>query len=411
MGSAATRVSRSHTRKPPIAYATLVGSAVAHIVTGFLFVTSAEVVRIVDLRYHVGVLGALSLCLSVAIFIVRRNDIFLVLSILRLAVVVILGVRFPGFVALRVTLLLSLAVELAVYQRYPTNAFLGTAASLIAAFLFLLADGLVPDRLSHAAFIVLTVGGVAWIASAMGDFREQLVGEREHGRKLDQIIQELSASNLRLQQLAFRAEEESKESERNRITSEIHDAVGYTLTNLIMMMEAATDIAQDDPVRLARLMQDARDQAKSGLEDTRRALRKLRAQPDFAPRGVQACERLFQTFEQASSVAIHAEYGNIPISFGDDVDAVVYRFLQEGLTNAVRHGRSSLVDVVFWLDGLRLSITMTDNGVGASHVEPGIGITAMRERADRFGGTVRARSVPHGFELRMELSLPERANG
>lgn len=402
---------RAFSRKPLVTYATLAGSTAAHIVTGLLFAASTELLRTVDLRYHVSVLGTLSFCLSVGIFIVRRHDLFMILAALRFAVVFVLGVRFPGFVGLRVTLLLSLVVEVAVYERYPLNMYLGVAASLVAATLYGAADGFTFHRIGDVGFVALTVGGTALIASAMGNYRELLVREQEHGNKLDQIIQELSASNLRLQQLAFRAEEESKESERNRITSEIHDAVGYTLTNLIMMMEAATDIAQDDPVRLARLMQDARDQAKTGLEDTRRALRKLRAQPTYAPRGVQACERLFQTFEQASSVAIHAEYGNIPISFGDDVDAVVYRFLQEGLTNAVRHGRSSLVDVVFWLAGNRLSITMTDNGVGTSHVEPGIGITAMRERADRFGGIVTAGPVPHGFELRMELTLPEVRSG
>jgi signal transduction histidine kinase len=404
-------VSRVPRARPAIAVLTVVATVTVHVLLLLLFEFGSGIVVTWDLRYHIYALSGVAVVLSIGVFATRRRSIFLILVAVRLAVLMIIGVRFPGVFAIRFGLLVPLILELAVYERYPGNAILAGVAAATTACVYFLSDGGSGAALVESVLLLALAAIVGACSTTVAHFRERMVSETEQRTRLDQIVQELTASNVRLQQLAFRAGEESKEAERNRITSEIHDAVGYTLTNLIMMMEAATDIVHDDPVRLGRLMQSARDQAKSGLEETRRALRVLRAQEEQPLRGVQAYERLFRTFARASSIKINAQYGNIPISLGEEVDSVVYHFVQEGLTNAVRHGRADQVSIVFWLSDGRLSITMIDNGVGAKEIAPGIGLSGMKERAARLEGSVVARPLPHGFELQMELLLPDTYHG
>lgn len=424
--------------RPTIARGVLAAAFVLHVTAAFGYYAIPVLCRSVDLAIHFHVLGILSLGGSVAVFVVSRASVFRILMVLRVAVVVVLGVRFPGEVSIRALLAVTAALEFAIYERYPLNLGLGCGVAIVVAVCYGIADvnrlrmlrdaaeslrllaphgapivtiDRPPALFAESLSVLVITALTALAASLVSRYYEESVAERAQVERLGQITEDLSANNVRMQQLAFRSQEESREKERSRITREIHDAVGYTLTNLIMMMEAATDLVHDDPIRLSRLMKNARDQAKSGLEDTRRALRKLRAQEEVLPHGVTAYERLFRTFEGTSAVSIRAEYGNIPMSFSPAVDAVVYRFVQEGLTNAVRHGRATRILVIFWLDGARLSVTMNDNGVGAASVDPGIGLTAMQERASELDGHVSARNTAGGFEVALELTIPEKDNG
>ena len=72
-----------------------------------------------------------------------------------------------------------------------------------------------------------------------------LLRDRKMMRNQKQIIQKLSASNTELQSYANLAEERSMMNERLKLTREIHDTVGYTMTNLLMMLEASTDLVKD----------------------------------------------------------------------------------------------------------------------------------------------------------------------
>lgn len=389
-----------------------VGVSIAlHLLLVLVFEFSGLVPGDTDSRYHFYALVPISLVLSLASVFTERRNLFLSIWSARVIIVAIFASRYSGSLIMRLPLLASVAVEIALFEDYPGNTIIGGAALLASVMAFVLRDGIsVPNGVVNLQALVYS-GLLLGVVSRLTNLRERLVRDHARNEALDAIVREVTATNLRLQQLAFMAGEESKSEERERITSEIHDAVGYSLTNLIMMMEAATDLVYDDPERLSRLMQDARRQAASGLDETRKALRLLR-QEDPAPQtGVHAYERLFQTFQQASSVAIRAEYGNIPLTFGEVIDGIVYHFIQEGLTNSVMHGMATSILVVFWLSDNELLVTMTDNGRGSEQVAPGIGLSAMQERAARHGGQVTAEGVGHGFELQMRLPVRERNDG
>ena len=75
--------------------------------------------------------------------------------------------------------------------------------------------------------------------SALVFWREELIESRREGKRLDGMVVRLSQANVQSQDFARDVQEIAMENERKRITRDIHDVVGYTLTNNIMMMEAA----------------------------------------------------------------------------------------------------------------------------------------------------------------------------
>lgn len=397
-------------RKPGIGYVTLGVSLLCHALALYLYGQIHGIPNtLTEQELQFFSLAALSAGLAVAMFVVARLGLYRLLLAMRFGLYLALCYRFRYWLEVRLVLATALLFETGVYQPFPENlctqlGMLGTAV-VVFDLLQPLPEEIAPDRLRILFQFALypLLGGLA--SSFLTLYRERAIREQLHAERLDDAVSELSASNTRLQQLAFRAEVSSRATERRKIARDLHDTVGYTLTNLVMMMEAATDVAQRDQQELESIMQAARDQARAGLEETRRALRELRDREEEAPTGIRAVERLVRAFDKVSTVRVSAQYGNAPVSFGEKVDGALYHFVQEGLTNAVRHGKATRIRILFWLDDGRLTVTISDNGRGAESIQEGMGLTGMREHMARLGGELGARNVPGGFELRMRVPL------
>ena len=65
---------------------------------------------------------------------------------------------------------------------------------------------------------------------------------------------------------------------------------------------------------------------------------------------------------------------------------MIYRIIQESITNSIRHGKADTVRIRMTREYNIVTITIKDNGVGASNIEPGFGLTHMKERLDMLGG-------------------------
>jgi signal transduction histidine kinase len=76
------------------------------------------------------------------------------------------------------------------------------------------------------------------------------------------------------------------------------------------------------------------------------------------------------------------------------------------MTNAIRHGRASRIQISFWISDGRLRISVDDNGIGSTDIEPGIGFTGMRERLDPLGGELTLGNGLTGFTVRAEIPWP-----
>jgi signal transduction histidine kinase len=348
-----------------------------------------------------------SLLLTIAMFVVRASRLFRMLlgpRVLLLGVLLALPHAARG---LDMILTLPLLLEIAIAERFPLNlgVCLVSTAAAAAVGLLVRSGGAaaaagspfpLPDWVAVA--VLLSVAG-----SLMLHYRERVLHLEGERRRLDAAVGELARANLGFQEYATVLEQRTMVEERKRITRDIHDIIGYTLTNNIMMMEAAVEMVRRDPDRVSTLMGEARRSAEEGLDGIRTALHLLRAQEDPRLAGIDLIQRLAENFHQATGVAVRLEYGNTAGRLGRRVEEMLFFVIREALTNSFRHGRATLVEVLFWLrdDGM-LVVNIRDNGGGAMDIHEGIGITGMRERAQAVGGSLRLGVSPLGVTVTVE---------
>jgi signal transduction histidine kinase len=257
----------------------------------------------------------------------------------------------------------------------------------------------------YAVLFGLYLVFMTWLAGLVGSRGHVIRSQQQEMQRIDRTVKALSEANLDFQELATRVQSETEEQERKRISREVHDIVGYTLTNIQMMMEAATDLAKGRKEGLEDLLVKSRNQAQRGLLETRRAMRNLHEAPVLRSSGMRRIAEVARIFERATKVSVHVHFGNAPPSFGGAVDEVVYRTVQESLTNALRHGNATEISVNFWVVDGAVRISISDNGEGSQEIVPGVGLAGMTERLAQLGGTMKAENLPFGFHVLAEIPL------
>ncbi|MEA4861319.1 hypothetical protein SDC9_87184 [bioreactor metagenome] len=223
---------------------------------------------------------------------------------------------------------------------------------------------------------------------------------------LNTTITKLTIFSQSLQSYARTAELEAAKKERYRISREIHDISGYMFTNIIAMMDAIVATGCRDCEKTSEMCSGARSQAQEGLVETRRALHLLRKSDQEREVGMKAIHKIKKIFEGTTGVQVEIESGNLPSSFGDEIDLILYRIVQEGLTNALRHGHATRVRMLFWIVGDSVQVIILDNGTGAKKIIKGIGLAGMEERISKLGGQVKAENAPEGgFQLTVTIPM------
>ena len=234
--------------------------------------------------------------------------------------------------------------------------------------------------------------------------------------RLDRAYQKVVDANLDFQTYALFAREEAVEKERRRLAGELHDIIGYSLTNVIMLIQAA-QIGKGDSEQTHAILEKARLHADESLREARQALAILRTEQTDRPRGANLFLKLTKTFQEVTGIAINIDFANMPPLLPVGTEKILYRLIQEGLTNAFRHGRASEVTISFWYEDGKITVRIRDNGRGdtneahqvdeTSFERPGIGLAGLREQVEQQGGQFKAGPITGGFILEATIPLQE----
>ena len=220
---------------------------------------------------------------------------------------------------------------------------------------------------------------------------------------------ELIQANLRLQEYAALSEETAITSERKRLARDLHDTSAYTLSNLVMMMEASIDLANDGNSKLKCMLIQARNFALDGLMEARRFVEALRRSQLTRVNGLRAVFQLIKTFEKATHIETILHLGDAPWSFGDAENIIIYRLVQEGTPPPRRPGNAKRSTLSLHKEKGGLRVNIQDDGVGFAELKEGYGITGMRERIEQLGGSLQVTGKPQAGTL-VSAWLPIDAN-
>ncbi|MFH1634473.1 MAG: sensor histidine kinase [Chloroflexota bacterium] len=220
---------------------------------------------------------------------------------------------------------------------------------------------------------------------------------------------ELVRANIKLGQHANTLEQLATSRERNRLARELHDTLAHTLSGQAVNLEAIKLMLPSEQTEAHAMLEHSLSNTRSGLAETRRALKDLRSK-QLEDLGLMIAVRNLAT-EAASRAefALSCQISDHLPELTPDVEQCLYRIAQETLENIVRHADAQKVTLQLKTEDRTLILTISDDGCGfdPQNVDfaDKLGIQGMRERAILMSGNLEVHS--HSTKgTSVQLSIP-----
>jgi signal transduction histidine kinase len=232
------------------------------------------------------------------------------------------------------------------------------------------------------------------------------------GYGLDQKFRQAQEARERASRLEREREEEARlavAEERARIARELHDVVGHSVSVMTVQAAGVRRLLKPRQEREREALMVVEQTGREALAEMRRmvdVLRRPEESPALAPQ--PSLEHLDKLVGQAREAGLPVELKveGDPVQLAAGLDLTAYRFVQEGLTNALKHARADHAEVLVRYDDGQVELTVSDDGTGDGGGESGgHGLVGMRERISVYGGELEAGPRPGGG-YRLHARLP-----
>lgn len=216
-----------------------------------------------------------------------------------------------------------------------------------------------------------------------------------------------SKANYELKNYAALSEYIAKDRERKRIARDIHDSVGHALTGIAAGIDATLvliDINKDEAKNQLEKIQIA---VKQGIKDVRKALNRIRpgALNNYTLK--ESLKKMLKEYADISRIKIDFSYHWGSADFEKTTEDVVFRIIEESITNSLRHGHASQVSIACTKPNQNTyQMVIKDNGLGAKEIIPGYGITQMKERVAIINGKI-SFDGQNGFKIVVDIPVED----
>lgn len=222
--------------------------------------------------------------------------------------------------------------------------------------------------------------------------------------QLNEANEELRQANIQLEEYARESEKMVQTRERNRLAREIHDTLGHALTGIITGIEACTALMDAAPEAAKAQLALIAEVARKGMTDVRRSVKALR--PDALEK-FNLENALLQMIDETRSVTnatIDYQCTTGLNCFNDDEEEIIYRIVQECMTNSIRHGKAKKISIRIDREFHMLKIVVQDNGMGCTDIQKGFGLHHMEERLNLLQGKL-SFSGEDGFLVEAQIPV------
>ncbi len=250
------------------------------------------------------------------------------------------------------------------------------------------------DRVQRDGYLFLTAVLLAILFTGLYQIRSN--------RQLFLRLEDLSQQRSELAQTLI----SMQESTLLHISRELHDEFGQILTAMgAMLGRAGKHAPEDSPLRTD--LNEVAEVAQSALDKVRSLSQALHPVM-LEESGLEATlDWYIPVVERQTGIVISYEKSGTPLPLDGRIGVHVYRILQEALNNVARHAgvRQAWVRLRFRPGALELEVEDHGKGFGARSSRQGIGLVAMRERAELLGGTINFLQPESGGTL-VRLRVP-----
>ncbi|MCQ6559369.1 sensor histidine kinase [Paenibacillus mendelii] len=229
---------------------------------------------------------------------------------------------------------------------------------------------------------------------------------READRTNRKQLEQLNAAYSELQQTTVQAMGYAALTERTRLARDIHDGLGHQMTSLIVQLQALKLMIPKDTLVASNSVDEILKVARKGIDEVRFAVKEW--SDDEKGLGPIALKGLISQIEANSLVRIqYKEIGPIG-EWPVECSVILYRILQEALTNILKHADASQVDVSVEEENEHVKLLITDDGNFRSEkpLNFGFGLSGMIERCETAGGSIAFSSnSPKGLKIQAVVPL------
>ena len=260
--------------------------------------------------------------------------------------------------------------------------------------------------------------------------------QQEEQEKSQRLYKELVEAYHRLEELSAQKERAAALEERNRIARDMHDSLGHRLTSLIMQIEMGKEYLKKEPDKTDEYLDRCADNAREALTDTRKALRALGGMGGSIIRtgssgeggtynggaassgsggaggvtcgagsegetgnSIEAPESIIDMIQDfCKNTGIEINYKLPDKGLRPQENSVLYRVVQEAITNAARHGKATRIDIEVGRDDDEAWFCIQNNGEAGGDYTEGFGLSSMRKRLEDMGGSLKI-ETGQGFKL------------
>ena len=219
--------------------------------------------------------------------------------------------------------------------------------------------------------------------------------------RIEEELRMAFQANRELNSYLALSEKIAEDRERKRIAREIHDTLGHALTGISAGIDAVKVLVDIDTNRAKEQLNNVSVVVRDGIRDVRGSLNKLRPGALENNTLKEALIKIIREYEAISNLEIHLRYEWDNIDLDIAKEDIVFRVIQESITNSVRHGHAKTI----WIELLEEEsyvMTIQDDGVGFDELHYGYGLKQMQERLMIIGGSVRFENRD-GFYTHIEI--------
>ena len=238
-----------------------------------------------------------------------------------------------------------------------------------------------PNNLS-VFLVITTIRTVSFLV--VGIFISQIMTRlRQQGESLQQ-------ANAQLTHYASTLENLTVSRERNRMARELHDTLAHTLTGLSVSLETVKAYWDVDGDKARGLLDKSLETTRTGVEETRRALKSLRASPLEDMGLTLAIRKMAESTAARANLDLELALPNPVPNLAPDVEQTVYRIAQEAVENVAHHANARKLSVKLESINGSLRLIVQDDGSGFDPRDKAstghFGLVGMKERAELAGG-------------------------
>lgn len=202
----------------------------------------------------------------------------------------------------------------------------------------------------------------------------------------NELVAEVEQQNKLLTHYAAEIEKMTLLEERNRMSKELHDTLGHSFISLIMSLDASIALMDRKPAEVKDRLIRLRALAEQNLDEMRNIVHEMGDEEESNL--TQQVEALVVNFREHTGITLTLSLLGTEQPMHFEVRQAILRVIQESFTNALIHGKASQLHLELRFSESILQLFIKNNGKPIDKLEYGFGLTTMKHRVERLGGSL-----------------------